>query len=129
MAKSARESELASARVEHEWRQQEARQREHELAGQSARLRSLEELDAGRAAFGDGARMLLAGAHGAIGQRGALADYLDVDPRFERAVEATLGDLLEHVVVDSHAQAHAGFQLVRGEGAGRCGFIVTSDYA
>ena len=68
--------------------------------------------------------MLLAGADAAVGQRGALADYLDVEPRYERAVEATLGDLLEHVVVDSHTQAHAGFRLVRSEGAGRCGFIV-----
>ena len=86
---------------------------------------SLEEMDAARAAFGDGARMLLAGAHDAVGQHGALADYLDVDSRYERAVEAVLGDLLQHVVVDDHAQAHAGFALVRSQGAGRCGFIVT----
>ena len=86
---------------------------------------SLEEMDAARAAFGDGARMLLAGAHDAVGQHGALADYLDVDPRYERAVEAVLGDLLQHVVVDDQAQAHAGFALVRSQGAGRCGFIVT----
>ncbi len=127
MARSARESELAAARIEHEWREREKRQREHDLAGESARLRSLEEVEAARAAFSDGARMLLASADAAVGQRGALADYLEVQPRYERAVEATLGDLLEHVVVDSHTQAHAGFQLVRREGAGRCGFIVISD--
>ncbi|MEP7118958.1 MAG: hypothetical protein ABI880_15325, partial [Acidobacteriota bacterium] len=127
MARSARESELAAARIEHEWREREKRGREHDLAGASARLRSLEEVEAARAAFSDGARMLLASADAAVGQRGALADYLDVQPRYERAVEATLGDLLEHVVVDSHSQAHAGFQLVRREGAGRCGFIVISD--
>ncbi len=127
IARSARESELASARIEHEWREREKRQREHDLAGESARLRSLEDVEAARAAFSDGARMLLASADAAVGQRGALADYLEVQPRYERAVEATLGDLLEHVVVDSHSQAHAGFQLVRREGAGRCGFIVISD--
>ena len=123
-AARAREAELASARIEHEWRARDVRQLEHDLAGQAARLASLEEVDAGRTSFGDGARMLLAGAHDAVGQRGALADYLEVDPRYERAVEATLGELLEHVVVDSHAQAHAGLQLVRREGAGRCGFVV-----
>ena len=127
IARSARESELASARIEHEWRERDKRQREHDLAGESARLRSLEEVEAARAAFSDGARMLLASADAAVGQRGALADYLEVQPRYERAVEATLGDLLEHVVVDSHSQAHAGFQLVRREGAGRCGFVVISD--
>ena len=127
MARSARDAELAAARIEHEWRERETRQREHDLAGASARLRSLEEVEAARAAFSDGARMLLASADTAVGQRGALADYLEVQPRYERAVEATLGELLEHVVVDSHSQAQAGFQLVRREGAGRCGFIVISD--
>ncbi|MGE0814347.1 MAG: chromosome segregation protein SMC [Vicinamibacterales bacterium] len=126
-ARANRERELASARIEHEWREREKRQREHELAGVSARLLSLEEIEGARAAFSDGARMLLARADETVGQRGALADYLDVQPRYERAVEATLGDLLEHVIVDSHSQAHAGFQVVRAEGAGRCGFIVVGD--
>src|SRR6185503_1873668 len=43
IARSARESELASARIEHEWRARSVRSREHELAGLEARLRSLEE--------------------------------------------------------------------------------------
>ena len=91
-------------------RERAARDGEHELAGQTARLRSLEEMDAARTAFGDGARMLLAGAHDAVGQHGALADYLDVDSRYERAVEAALGDLLQHVVVD---QPRAGARRLR----------------
>ncbi len=124
-SKDAHEADLAQARSEHQRRERAARDGEHELAGQRARLRSLEEMDAARTAFGDGARLLLAGAHDAVGQHGALADYLDVDSSYERAVEAALGDLLQHVVVDHHAQAHAGFALVRGQGAGRCGFIVT----
>jgi len=124
-SKAAHEADLAQAREAHLQRERAAREGEHELAGQAARLRSLEEMDAARAAFGDGARMLLAGADEAIGQHGALADYLDVDPRYERPVEAVLGELLQHVVVDHHAQAHAGFALVRSQGAGRCGFIVT----
>ncbi|MBP7776014.1 MAG: chromosome segregation protein SMC [Acidobacteria bacterium] len=129
IARGERERDLAAARIEHEWREQEKRQREHDLAGASARLLSLEEIEAARAAFSDGARMLLATADASIGQRGALADYLEVQPKYERAVEATLGDLLEHVVVDSHSQAHTGFRIVRAEGAGRCGFIVISDRA
>src|SRR5204862_1796366 len=42
MARTARESELASARIEHEWRARSIRALEHELAGREARLRSLE---------------------------------------------------------------------------------------
>ena len=36
---------------------------------------------------------------------GAVADYLEVDAGYERAVEACLGDLLQHVVVERHEQA------------------------
>jgi chromosome segregation protein len=127
VARAARESELASARIEHEWRARDVRAREQELAGLSARLRSLEELDAHRAGFADAARMVLVNANGKVGQMGALVDFLDVEPRYERAVEACLGDLLQHVLVERLEHVSAGLRLIRQEDAGRCGFIVTSD--
>lgn len=123
--KAARESELAGARTEHEWRARDVRTREQELAGMAARLRSLEELDAHRAGFADAARLVLVNANGKVGQMGALADFLDVEPRYERAVEACLGDLLQHVLVERIDHVSAGLQLIRQEDAGRCGFIVT----
>jgi chromosome segregation protein len=125
IAKAARESELASARIEHEWRSRSVRSREHELAGLAARLTSLEELDAARAGYGDAARTVLVQANGKVNQQGAIADYLEVEAGYERAVEACLGDLLQHVVVERPEHAAAGFQLVREAGAGRCGFLVT----
>jgi chromosome segregation protein len=126
IARSARESELASARIEHEWRARSVRAREHDLAGLEARLKSLVELDAARAGYGDAARTVLVQANGKVNQQGAIADYLEVEAGYERAVEACLGDLLEHVVVERPEHAAAGFQLVREAGAGRCGFLVTS---
>ena len=126
IARTARESELASARIEHEWRARSVRAREHELAGIEARLTSLEQLDAARAGYSDAARTVLVEANGAVNQRGAIADYLEVDAGYERAVEACLGDLLEHVVVERPEHAAAGFRLVREADAGRCGFLVTS---
>ena len=122
--RAARESELASARAEHESRARSVRSREQELAGIEARLASLEELEASRADFGDAARMVLVQANGHVGQQGAVADYLEVDSRYERAVEACLGELLQHVIVERHDQAAAGLQLVREHDAGRCGFVV-----
>src|SRR5262247_1656409 len=113
IARTARESELASARIEHEWRARAVRSREHDLAGLEARLKSLEELDAARAGYGDAARTVLVQANGAVSQRGAVADYLEVDAGYERAVEACLGDLLQHVVVEQPSHAEAGFQIVR----------------
>jgi chromosome segregation protein len=120
----ARESDLATARIEHEWRTREMRSREQDLAGLVARLTSLEELDAGRAGYGDAARLVLAGASAEIAHVGSIADYLEVEGEYERAVEAWLGDLLQHVIVGSHAQAAAGLDFVRRESAGRCSFLV-----
>ena len=119
-----RESELAATRTEHESRLLSVRSHEQELARSEARLSSLVELEASRGEFGDAARMVLVQANGRVGQLGAIADYLDVDRRYERAVEACLGDLLQHVIVERHDQAEAGLALVREHDAGRCGFVV-----
>lgn len=121
---AAREGELAAARAEHDRHAREVRAREQDLASLDARLRSLEELDAHRAGFGDAARRLLAEANGAVEQKGAVADFVEVDARYERAVEAHLGDLLQYVIVPEQRHAAEGLALVRREGAGRCGFVV-----
>ena len=118
------EAELTAMRADHEARARNVRTREQELAALEARLTSLEELAASRADFGDAARMVLMQANGHVGQQGAVADYLDVDSRYERAVEAILGDLLQHVIVERHDHAAAGLSLVREHDAGRCGFVV-----
>ena len=126
IARGARESELASARIEHDWRARSVRAREHEIAGLEARLTSLQELEAARAEYGDAARAVLAEANGKVNQQGAVADYLEVDAGYERAVEACLGDLLQHVIVERPEYAAAGLRLVREQSAGRCGFLITS---
>jgi chromosome segregation protein len=123
-AKTARETELASTRIELEWKSNSLRVRERELAGLTARLASLTDLEASRAGYTEAARMVLAQANGHVGQQGSVADCLDVEPKYERAVEACLGDLLQHVIVPTHHQAEAGLELIRQENVGRCGFVV-----
>ncbi len=122
--RAAKDSDLSAARAERDARTQEFRARERELAGVNARLKSLEELDAARAEYGDGARLLLSESRDAVSQLGSVADYLDVDGRYERAVEACLGDLLQHVVVESSEQAAAGLAFARAHDAGRVGFLI-----
>src|SRR5688572_8466215 len=122
--RSMRESELVTARGEHEGCVRDVRTREQEMAAVEARLHSLQELASTRGDFGDAARTVLINANGHVGQQGAVADYLEVDSRYERAVEACLGDLLQHVIVERHDQAAAGLSLVREQDAGRCGFVV-----
>jgi chromosome segregation protein len=124
MQQIAKDAALASARSTHDETIQRVRTGEQDLAGLEARLASLEELVSTRGEFGDAARMVLVQANGHVGQQGAVADYLEVDRRYERAVEACLGDLLQHVIVERHDQAAAGLSLVREHDAGRCGFVV-----
>ncbi len=119
-----RESELAAARGARDARTREFRAAEQQVAGIAARLRSLEELDAARAEYGDGARLVLAESNGEVGQIGSVADYLEVTVGYERAVEACLGELLQHVVVSTHDQAAAGLKFASDRNAGRVGFLV-----
>jgi chromosome segregation protein len=122
--RAAKDSDLSAARAERDARTHDFRARERELAAVNARLKSLEELDAARAEYGDGARLLLSESRDEVSQLGSVADYLDVDGRYERAVEACLGDLLQHVVVQSGEQAAAGLAFARAHDAGRVGFLI-----
>ena len=127
--RAARESELLAARADRDTSATELRTREHDLAALVARLTSLEEFDAARAQYGDGARTILAESPADVGQMGSVADYLEVDRRYERAVEASLGESLQHVVVASHGHAAAGLRLARDRNAGRVGFVVVEEGA
>jgi chromosome segregation protein len=122
--RAAQEMALAAARADREQTAADLRARERDLAGIVARLKSLEELAAARAEYGDGARFVLAESRQDVAQLGSVADFLDVDSGYERAVEACLAELLQHVVVHTHEQAAAGLQFARAHDAGRVGFVV-----
>lgn len=57
---------------------------------------------------------------------GLLADYAEVDPQYETAVEQFLRDELEYVVVETFDHARAGIALLREEFGGRATFFVDS---
>jgi chromosome segregation protein len=57
---------------------------------------------------------------------GLLADYAEVDPQYETAVEQFLRDELEYVVVETFDHARAGITLLREEFGGRATFFVDS---
>ncbi|MDP6373584.1 MAG: chromosome segregation protein SMC [Vicinamibacterales bacterium] len=121
---AARRQELEGLQHEQAGVSESARAGERELTGQTARLKSLEELEAARAGYGDAARLLLVESNGSISHMGSVADHLEVDARYELAVEACLGDLLQRVVVPRHEHAAEGLRFVRDRDAGRCGFLV-----
>ncbi len=123
------EARLAQLRSDRERVSQSLGASERDAAAQSARLQSLEELDASRATFGDAAKLLLGEAGAAIKCHGAVADHLNVERPYERAVDALLGDLLQHVLVDRPADVAAALELLAERDAGRCGFIVLQEAA
>ena len=55
---------------------------------------------------------------------GVLADYLDVEPDYARAVEQFLGEDLEQVVVGGWEEASRGVRMVREEFGGRAAFVL-----
>ena len=57
---------------------------------------------------------------------GILADFLEVDPGFEKTVEQFLGEDLEYIVVGDWTEAGCGVRLVREEFGGRAAFLVRS---
>ena len=128
-ARAAAETALAQQRAARTLLGNALASRERDLAGHEAHLESLERLDASRATFGDGARFLLAEAGEAIRQHGAVADYLQVERSYERAVDALIGDLLQHVIVDTARDVTGALALATERGAGRCGFVVLDEVA
>jgi chromosome segregation protein len=64
------------------------------------------------------------GLQGGNAPAGVLADFLEVDPRYERVVEDFLRDELNYIVVKSWDAADEGLRLLRSDVNGRATFLV-----
>ena len=64
------------------------------------------------------------GLHGSWTPAGVLADFLEVEPRFEGVVEDFLRDELNYIVVKSWDAADEGLRLLRSDVDGRATFLV-----
>ncbi len=58
---------------------------------------------------------------------GVLADFIDVDPAFEKATEDFLHEELEYVVVENWNDAERGIDIMRADLDGRATFLVHPD--
>src|SRR5215470_13714173 len=61
---------------------------------------------------------------GGLAPVGVLADFLEVEPRFERVVEDFLRDELNYIVVKSWDAADEGLRMLRTDVDGRATFLV-----
>ncbi len=112
----------ATARAEAETATRAAEARQSERDGLAGRLASLLEMVANHSAFDEGVRALLQRPAG-LEVLGVLADNLETDSAWERAVESFLGDRLQAILVPGAEQALAGVRFLQESGAGRGTFL------
>jgi len=116
---------------------QEIRQRLDVLRADCSRLRakreSLENILSHHSYTTESTKKLLAaietGRAGQFRPEGVLADFVEVDPKWERAVEEFLTDELEYVVVKQWNEAENSLNLLRAELEGRATFLVEGGQA
>ncbi len=94
----------------------------------NARKTSLEEVLSHRTYTTDSVKRLFTaidrGKVDGFRPAGVLADFLDVDSTYERAVEEFLHEELEYVIVSDWNEAGKGIELMRGDLDGRATFLV-----
>jgi chromosome segregation protein len=100
----------------------------NEVSQIRARKESLEQVLAHRTYTTDCVKRLFAalekGKAADVKPLGVLADYVEVDPQFEKPTEEFLHEELEYVVVKTWQQADSGLDFIRAELDGRATFLV-----
>jgi chromosome segregation protein len=100
------------------------------LSGARARRQTLERILNDRSYSAEAVQKLFAsnqaGSERSFRAVGVLADYAEVEPQYEGAVEQFLRDELEYIVVETFDHARAGISILRDEVGGRATFFVDS---
>ena len=104
------------------------------LSAEKARRASIEQILSDRAYTADAVQKLFAvklseesdSSGNSFRAAGLLADYAEVQERYEGAIEQFLREELEYIVVESFDRARAGIALLRNEMGGRATFFVDS---
>jgi chromosome segregation protein len=104
------------------------------LSAERARRASIEQILSDRAYTADAVQKLFAvklseeadSSGSGFRAAGLLADYAEVQERYEGAIEQFLREELEYIVVESFDRARAGIALLRNEMGGRATFFVDS---
>src|ERR1035438_330169 len=122
------EEDLAARRQAAAELRQTIDQEKTEVSRIRARKESLEQVLAHRSYTTESVKKLFAsletGKAGDLKPAGVLADYVEVDPQYEKPAEEFLHDELEYVVVESWQQAERGLDFIRAELSGRATFLV-----
>jgi chromosome segregation protein len=118
---SARLTNVLARRTEAERRLETCR---GELTALASRYTSIKELSDNFEGYGDGVRRFMSnGGRESAGALGVVAELIDIEGGYERAVAAVLEDRLQYVVVPDAEAGVRGAAYLRDTGAGRASFI------
>jgi chromosome segregation protein len=122
------EAELADRRTKAAEARRQLDQLRGEFSNIKARRDSLDEILSHRAYTTEAVKRLFTAidqgqAHD-LRPLGVLADFVEVDPAYEKAAEEFLHDELEYVVVENWQEAEHGVDLLRRDLEGRATFLV-----
>ncbi|MBI4948612.1 MAG: chromosome segregation protein SMC [Deltaproteobacteria bacterium] len=98
-----------------------ARGLKDESSKASARLATLEEMERNFEGLKGGPKAIM--KKGASGIRGLLADVIETNPGFEKAVEAVLGDRLQFIIVESQKEGIDAIEFLKSTSSGRGSFV------
>jgi chromosome segregation protein len=122
----ATEADLAAGRTEQRETEALLIKTREELADRRSRLTSLLELQKNFEGYGRGVKAIMLREEEERrrdGVYGLVADVLRVEPRYERAIEAVLGERLQLVLVESHAAGLKAVDYLRKAAQGRASFV------
>ncbi|ACH37983.1 chromosome segregation ATPase SMC [Citrifermentans bemidjiense Bem] len=94
-----------------------------QLSSASSRLKSLQELEAQFAGYGQGVKNLLLADSFKGASLTMLADAIEVEEEFEVALESVLGERLQYLLCGSPDLALDAVRHLKGNSGGRCSFI------
>jgi chromosome segregation protein len=122
------ERELAERRAQLSTGRRELEQARAEFSRIRARRDSLEEILSHRAYTTESVKRLFTaierGQANGFKPVGVLADFVEVEPAYEKAAEEFLHDELEYIVVNDWSQAENGIEIMRANVEGRATFLV-----
>ncbi|MEK7773365.1 MAG: chromosome segregation protein SMC, partial [Deltaproteobacteria bacterium] len=92
----------------------------------SARMSTLEDMERNFENLKGGAKAIML-KEGRSGIHGLLADVIEANPGFEKAVEAVLGERLQYVIVESHKEGVEAVEYLKAKRLGKASFVPVMD--
>lgn len=105
-------------------KEKELHDKRDQLSAKSSRLRSIQELEAQFAGYGQGVRTLLTAEGFKKRFRGMVADIVETGEMYEAAVEVALGERLQWLLCNSDGDALEAVAYLKDISGGRSSFVL-----